>query len=783
MPKQGQPMLKTAAQPPGVQFAFHLLQQNPQILQGLQSGSNGISDMEKQYAEFMANKRPTTITVNGGNESTQTSALTAETGVRGPTYDAEIAETTDEDPTDANATIANTATVSPIANTTITIADDASTNANSVTTTTTPFTTANGSPISNVHNTTTLVVQHNLTPQTSNKSPPSLEEATAEAKTIIEEALVEVNENRTVATATLPSPSLEQGGLGGTSAPITIDLSTTIENTNANTTGDNIVGKSGMLVFIEEILTTLPRSVQPLVQHLILDNLARVDGLVSKAEGITNLLSEDSQLKKFRHLKAIKLDYAPFIGNTTETLYNIHTWDDILCNTKKELHELVVSQAKYEYDMMVNENIDLFLRNLTKLTTPQCIYVMKRMNIDDSIRDVFATACTLYFLKSADQEFFEMAFKCKKSKVIGRFQEQYIDTETETESIDNLCAELDSEDTFTTIDIERRGVIEVKNWLLLLVPPAAKNTLYGVDAMKREKEARLLRDAHIQHGAKVDIAKQIKQAMAGTSNDATLKSLEKYVEEQFRQTSNKRKKENNGKRKYIKNMARKAQKVDKANGSRNNGNGPYSNRPNNNNNNNNNNNQNFHNPPTYPTQHHHNNNTTTNYYPRPNPTHPTPNTTTNYYPRPNPTHPTPVSNTPNGFTNTPNQNQAKYTGLARFATPTPNEARHTNVPNFHQRNTNHGRNQSAASVTRPTNATTHQQNRHRFTGNSAIRNVNRIIANPYVRSNATQLQNRHPSGNNSTARRLYQRSGPFSLQRNNAGNETDTAGNQAQRKY
>ena len=513
-----------------------------------------------------------------------------------------------------------------------------------------------------------------------------------------------------------------------------------------------------MLVFIEEILTTLPRTVQPLVQNLILDNLARVDGLVSKAEGITNLLSADSKLKKFRHLKLMKLDYANFIGNTTETLYNIHTWDDILCNTEKELHELVVSQAKYEYDMMVNENIDLFLRNLTKLTTPQCIYVMKRMNIDDSIRDVFATACTLYFLKSADQEFYEMAFKCKKSKVISRFQEQNIDTETESETIDNLCAELDSEDTFTTIDIERRGVIEVKNWLILLVPPATKNTLYGVDAMKREKEARLLRDAHIQHGAKVDIAKQIKQAMAGSSNTATLKSLEKYVEEQFRQTNNKRKKENNGKRKYIKNMARKAQKVDKANGYRNNSNGPYSNRPNNNNNNNI---QNTKHPPTYPTQHHNNNNN---------------NNTTNYYPRPNQTQPTPVFNTPN-------QHQVKYTSLARFATPTPNEARHTNVPNFHQRTTNHGQNPSAASVTRPTNATTHQQNRHRFTGNSAIRNVNRILTNPYVKSNATQLQNRHPSGNTNTARRLYQRSGPFSLQRNNNGNGTDTAGNRAQRKY
>ena len=81
MPKQGQPTLNTA-QPPGVQFAFHLLKQNPHILQGLQaSGSNGISEMEKQYAEFMANKRPTTITVNEGNESTQTSALTTATGI------------------------------------------------------------------------------------------------------------------------------------------------------------------------------------------------------------------------------------------------------------------------------------------------------------------------------------------------------------------------------------------------------------------------------------------------------------------------------------------------------------------------------------------------------------------------------------------------------------------------------------------------------------------------------------------------------------------------------
>ena len=200
-------------------------------------------------------------------------------------------------------------------------------------------------------------------------------------------------------------------------------------------------------------------------------------------------------------------------------------------------------------------------------------------------------------------------------------------------------------------------------------------------------------------------------------------------------------------------MARKAQKVDKANGYRNNSNGPYSNRRPNNNNNNNNNNQNIQHPPTYPTQHNHNNNTTTNYYPRPNPTK--------------------------------NQHQTKYTSLARFATPTPNEARHTNVPNFHQRTTNHGQNPSAASVTRPTNATTHQQNRHRFTGNSAIRNVNRILTNPYVKSNATQLQNRHPSGNTNTntARRLYQRSGPFSLQRNNNGNGTDTAGNRAQRKY
>ena len=367
MPKQGQPTLNTA-QPPGVQFAFHLLKQNPQILQGLQaSGSNGISEMEKQYAEFIANKRPTTITVNEGNDSTQTSALTTATGVQEEspneqTHNTEIAKTTAEDST------------SPIANTTITIGDDTSTTANSVTTTTTPFTTANGSPISNVHNTATpLVVQNNLTPQTSNKKTPpyaTLEEATAEAKTIVEEALAGENENRTVATATLPNSSLEQGGTGGTSEPITIDLSTTIENADANTTGDNIVGKSGMLVFIEEILTTLPRTVQPLVQNLILDNLARVDGLVSKAEGITNLLSADSKLKKFRHLKLMKLDYANFIGNTTETLYNIHTWDDILCNTEKELHELVVSQAKYEYDMMVNENIEIFLRNLTKLTTP-----------------------------------------------------------------------------------------------------------------------------------------------------------------------------------------------------------------------------------------------------------------------------------------------------------------------------------------------------------------------------------------------------------------------------
>ena len=94
---------------------------------------------------------------------------------------------------------------------------------------------------------------------------------------------------------------------------------------------------------------------------------------------------------------------------------------------------------------------------------------------------------TLYFLNLVDQEFFEEAFKTKKAKVIGCFWDNYIDTNNKAEGVNHLlCAKLVLEDNFFEINIKRRGVIEVKIWFLYyLIPPATKNTLYGVDAMKR----------------------------------------------------------------------------------------------------------------------------------------------------------------------------------------------------------------------------------------------------------------------------------------------------------
>ena len=264
--------------------------------------------------------------------------------------------------------------------------------------------------------------------------------------------------------------------IGDISAPICIDLSI-----------EGIVNKNGKLPGIEGLLSTLPRLLRPYLETIVLDTLYRVGRLNHKAVGITNLLSPDSKLTKFNRLRKLKLQYGTFVGEHAETLINLHKWDTIIDKTETDLNDLIIGQAKFEYNMLIEESTKNFLTNVTELAIPQCKYVMTKMSIDPSTSETFLWASILSFLNECNPEFYQLALKSEKDTVIMNYAADYILTDEEKEYVDTLCTKPDTINSFTTMDIARRSVVNVKDWLTRLIPHAVSTTIYSVEARKREQ--------------------------------------------------------------------------------------------------------------------------------------------------------------------------------------------------------------------------------------------------------------------------------------------------------
>ena len=562
--------------------------------------------------------------------------------------------------------------------------------------------------------------------------------------------------------------------IGDISAPICIDLSI-----------EGIVNKNGKLPGIEGLLSTLPRLLRPYLETIVLDTLYRVGRLNNKAVGITNLLSPDSKLTKFNRLRKLKLQYSTFVGEHAETLINLHAWDEILNKTEKDLDDLIISQAKFEYNMLIDESIKNFLANITELAIPQCKYVMTKMNIDPSTSETFLWASILSFLNECNPEFYQLALKSEKDTVIMNYTTDYILTEEEKEYVDTLCTKPDTITSFTTMDIARRSVVDVKDWLTRLIPHAVSTTIYSVEARKREQEARTERDAHVSKRTKTNYAHKIKNVILGKENEQHTRSLEAHVTKELTKHNNKRQKSSMQQRKHLKNLARKARKLDHNNKKKENN--KFNNNNNNNNNNiNTNNNTNpeerhpFYNPyndtptapnanqpPTIHTSYNHSqnfnngphnfNNVNHNYnHSPPNQNQPPP--------FPQPSWSLPVVHRP---APPPPPQQAKNSAsLAGLTTPVNRTGHHNHQTVNHQTVTPHENGPAMGNLTtRPANVSNHLQQRTRYEPNAAARNLGRYH-NPYNKPGNTQQIPRYHTPSPSVmsteeARRIYKKTNPF----------------------
>ena len=98
-------------------------------------------------------------------------------------------------------------------------------------------------------------------------------------------------------------------------------------------------------------------------------------------------------------------------------------------------------------------------------------------------------------------------------------------------------------DGYSYIDIERRAVQQVRSWLLRIISPACLQTIYGVEAWKRRKEAEHVRDSHIKTGHQINLAKLISDTIEEGDIGDESDTVQKFMLAQEKRMMRKRNRE------------------------------------------------------------------------------------------------------------------------------------------------------------------------------------------------------------------------------------------------
>ena len=57
------------------------------------------------------------------------------------------------------------------------------------------------------------------------------------------------------------------------------------------------------------------------------------------------------------------------VQNSVDTFANLLEWVDVIDHTRTKLHKIMISQSKYDYDMIREEDMIIFFKHLTKIVT------------------------------------------------------------------------------------------------------------------------------------------------------------------------------------------------------------------------------------------------------------------------------------------------------------------------------------------------------------------------------------------------------------------------------
>ena len=433
---------------------------------------------------------------------------------------------------------------------------------------TTEFNTGSGTPIASTQTTATTIEDASTATATTTENPTlDNNEDTITTNTNTEDpSKKDDTENTTTiitVTTTLPDPTSTLPSVGtnldtgGSAAPSFHEQSNTTEANAATTNGTTIMNKKGKLTYIEDLLKTQPNSYHTRIQSLSLDALSREMKLTNKSNGIQNLIQSDVKLSRLAPLDKLKLGIMPSLENSSDSFCNQNDWNDEIDRTRVRLLKIILNQSKYEYDMMREETMTTFFKHLKDLITSQSKYVRHLLQITGSRADIFGFASIISFFHAADSDFFLKAFQSGRDEVIKKFIEDNTDTDEERDMMHNLV--IHSDDSVTST--EHEGVKRVKTWATNLFPRAILNTINGVEAMKREKDACALRDGHMNTTAELETARKINLAIEGIVDHDDNTAMSKFMNQKLQQQQRHIHGCNNKERKRTKNLKRKHQKA------------------------------------------------------------------------------------------------------------------------------------------------------------------------------------------------------------------------------
>ena len=222
--------------------------------------------------------------------------------------------------------------------------------------------------------------------------------------------------------------------------------------------------------------------------------------------------------------------------------------------------EIILKQARHEYETLKEHNIDEFSSKLILFTESEAIYIRTLNRLCTKIVRIFTIAAVILFLQAASDLFFTTAFRQTNPKVLELFLKHYVETDKEAKTVKDLVVDNDGnmpDDTFTPEIAERQATFQVAEWLLELIPPAVLETMYGIAAWKRRKEAEAARDKYVRTGKQMNLAKLIQDSLNDVELGDDTDQLNKYIEKQEQRLVRKRNREHNHLRKITKSQRRR----------------------------------------------------------------------------------------------------------------------------------------------------------------------------------------------------------------------------------